>query len=718
MNNTEQKKMNLKEILEMYSGIIIPDIQRDYVMGSGGKKLKSLLDAIKESEKENKKENKNFNFSCIIGHRDEENKFHIYDGQQRLATLIALCSYGNNDEEIKKLLNKFSFTKREKANEMLEDTSKINEEEIVDFSTYSLNELIKNKEEISVEYILNNIYFTIITIDKISDAEQFFLDINDGLDLKSHEMYKAELYNHIKKFEGFKEFALKMENEWLEIFRKHNKANEPEKSLVYFLQYCFRMMWIEDKGCDDEFKPSDIKFIQYSHIERIEKIIDGIKAVIENSGEFSYKEKGLIFNPRSYRYKGTHWDLTHNNYANMLKIFLENIENIEEINKDVVMWCYISASPDSSVDILNKHLRFIKKLLNNNRVKNSKGILAYNFEIPIYSRYYVDTIPKYYILNYSSEEIENYDKKEADNKSLLFCNDVIKINKEFIKNNNINIDLIDKYILQVEEGSEIKVILEKEKNKLKSSKIKEIEEYEDLPFINGLIDNLYTDDKYEEIKEDSIYKKILDKSKELDLDLEGAEVFKLLIRENIDVEKVSFKGVTLKSKNCNGTGQNLCGKVIPTNWCDLFTMDKDDRANMYEREKGEEYWIAKITENELDNLVKELKLGWIVDGEIIRYTETDPNNDKVRNSGFSPYKQKYVVVDIINFHENYKMVTKHPSAENSPWQDTEYGYNNKVKRFASIYKKYVNEQDNNEQYKEEIEKANEYIEEARKHYNQ
>ncbi len=357
MSNTEQKKMKLKEILEMYSGIIIPDIQRDYVMGSGGVKLKSLLDAIKESEEKNK----NFNFSCIIGHRDEENKFHIYDGQQRLATLIALCSYGNNDEETKKLLNKFSFTKREKANEMLEDTSKINEEEIVDFSTYSLNELIKNKGEISVEYILNNIYFTIITIDKISDAEQFFLDINDGLDLKSHEIYKAELYNHIKKFEGFKEFALKMENEWLEIFHKNIKTKEPEKNLVYFLQYCFRMMWIEDNGCDDEFKPSNIKFIEYSHIERIEKIIDGIKGVIENSRESSDEEKGLIFNPKNDRYSGTHWNLTYNNYANMLKIFLENIEDIEEINKDVVIWCYISASPDSNVDILNKHLRLIKK---------------------------------------------------------------------------------------------------------------------------------------------------------------------------------------------------------------------------------------------------------------------------------------------------------------------------------------------------------------------
>ena len=88
------------KLLIKYTKIIIPDIQRDYVMGSGGGKLTKLLKAMSESAIKNK----DFNFSCIMGHVDKENNFFVYDGQQRLATLIYLSAYLFNKEENKKYM--------------------------------------------------------------------------------------------------------------------------------------------------------------------------------------------------------------------------------------------------------------------------------------------------------------------------------------------------------------------------------------------------------------------------------------------------------------------------------------------------------------------------------------------------------------------------------------------------------------------------------------
>ena len=67
MSDTE--KITLQKLKNTYKqGVFIPEIQRDYVMGAGGKlsdrqdKLEKLLDAILASCKEHK----DFDFSCII----------------------------------------------------------------------------------------------------------------------------------------------------------------------------------------------------------------------------------------------------------------------------------------------------------------------------------------------------------------------------------------------------------------------------------------------------------------------------------------------------------------------------------------------------------------------------------------------------------------------------------------------------------------------------
>lgn len=102
-----QNQVSLRDVLQAYNQIIIPDVQRDYVMGSGKEKLLKLLHAI--AERNEKIEN--FNFSCLVGYKDKNNNLYIYDGQQRLATLVVLCSYllDKTNAENKKMLEKFSL---------------------------------------------------------------------------------------------------------------------------------------------------------------------------------------------------------------------------------------------------------------------------------------------------------------------------------------------------------------------------------------------------------------------------------------------------------------------------------------------------------------------------------------------------------------------------------------------------------------------------------
>ena len=147
MSDTE--KITLQKLKNTYKqGVFIPEIQRDYVMGAGGKlsdrqdKLEKLLDAILASCKEHK----DFDFSCIITYcEDPDNgKLQIYDGQQRLTTLFIMLIFKlrkeNNDDIIKNYQNWYSFSGRESANHIIRKLTnigdkykEITEDDVVDF---------------------------------------------------------------------------------------------------------------------------------------------------------------------------------------------------------------------------------------------------------------------------------------------------------------------------------------------------------------------------------------------------------------------------------------------------------------------------------------------------------------------------------------------------------------------------------------------------------
>lgn len=401
-------KKSLKDILGEFDKIIIPDVQRDYVMGCGGKKFEDLLNAMIESVQKSKK----FNFSCLVGYKDQNNYFYVYDGQQRLVTLIYLCAYlmESTETEESELLKKFSFTGRDLANSWLKTPKEISEYNAVDFTTYSLAKLIEEFtkiqspnyrpfDKLQFDFLFNKVLFDIILVGKISDAEQFFLDINDGLDLKSYEVFKAELFHHAGEVldqDSFKKFALKMENEWLKFFLaySHKEAklingknteiviNCEEEMLIFLLQYCFRMMWIEKNGSEKGYESTNVNWLTKEHLIRFECILDAIVNVIKNDSTTSLYCINYSMKPDYQRYptdycKGQHWNINDKNYVAMLKIFLSNLFNINETVKDVFIWCYISKLPIVGLtrEAFYEYLRFVKKVLNNNRKSCNQAMM-------------------------------------------------------------------------------------------------------------------------------------------------------------------------------------------------------------------------------------------------------------------------------------------------------------------------------------------------------
>ncbi|KHD14003.1 DUF262 domain-containing protein [Clostridium butyricum] len=518
----ESIKISLYELLNKYNKIIIPDIQRDYVMGSGEENLKSLFKAMEKACHNNQE----FNFSCIMGHKDENEDFYVYDGQQRLATLLYLCAYkynnsnSNNDIVDIDLLSNFSFTGREEANLYLKKLISRQNEcklEVVDFTTFSINNLIKEFQAqdyfreyyertayenlIDISFLYTKVKFELVNVDKAEDAEQFFMDLNDGLKLEEYEIFKAQLNHRAYELLGqdFKELALLLDNQWLNFFLKYsNKDICEEETEIKFIQFCFRMMFIEDNNSDTEYDENNIEWIEEKHIRRLQSILTNIMDLdIDNENSCNcinysfgeYTDEELIQNVT-----GVYWKLDNYDYNSMLKEFILNINRKDQIKNDVLIWCYICNIGDTEKKYLFSYLRFIKKLLNNNRIENNK--ICYTEEGKLwFSKYSTYGIPDYYKHGKSIKfegDCEKYEK---------YLIAIIKVNLYF--NNNKNFEPLNLLKL-CEDNNRLINVLITEDYKCKSRDYKAIEKIENLPYFNGLIDNILDEYKNLIISYDTI----------------------------------------------------------------------------------------------------------------------------------------------------------------------------------------------------------------------
>lgn len=440
---SEIKKINLTELKKTYKrGLLIPEIQRDYVMGAGknsnikkmGEKdnLDRLLDAILLSFDEKK----DFDFSCIITFcKDNDfsnNRLEIYDGQQRLTTLVLLtlfCLQREAGEKYKDYKGWYTFCGRPIADEILNlltnDEFQIESIKVKDFTSFSMKSLLsrfaeKKYEEITSDFLLNKVKFDCVEVGNQNEIEQFFMDLNSGVKLKEYELYKAKLVhqiNQILKQNGvgsdyeriLKTWTHRLDNEWINAFMPFADFSHPaEEYEIAFIRYCFRMLCkynnIQSKDGISELNFSILKecFDIMNSLSKVSfsKFSKSKLEVVEfswgNDDEYSLIKKSHNFDKR-----GAYWNLDYDDNIEQMYYVIKNVllnsELNSELDKDLIVWACITTL-DWQIDYQNEYIRILKIILNHIVMENSeawyecqdKGQYLY------YSKFCVFNIPSYY----------------------------------------------------------------------------------------------------------------------------------------------------------------------------------------------------------------------------------------------------------------------------------------------------------------------------------
>lgn len=483
-NNNKKTFLEFIEENKYVNGIRIPSIQRDYVLGSS-KKLKLLLHDIYE----NAEKNKSFDLSCIIINKEHE-KLEIYDGQQRLVTLTFMYLYYIQKEKKESKFGKdwLEFSERPFANEVFNEMVEkkyINFENLdfdllvqKDCTSFAINQLLKKINEydkkynntMKSDYILNNIQFGVILIEKQSEAEQFFMDLNSGIKLKEFEIYKSKLNDVIKKLstnDNFKNeksienWSSKIDNEWLNFFRKIGVGcfeHTEEEYEIRFIRYCLHMA-IEEKYIKEKYTKQinnelaeEIKKMQnenyifdnidsyinnkseinkkiihkiYEIIHRVYHIMESLNGNIEciktdNSEilDYAWGDDEELEKAKKYNYnkRAAFWNLDDNTNTTIFNKAIQSIIQ-ENINFDIMLWILITTlngkEKNRNKENRNKYIRLIKIFMNNNVFTNKDAWYESQAkgQYMYYSKNIPYGIPQYYGKHYD----ENYGESSDDN---------------------------------------------------------------------------------------------------------------------------------------------------------------------------------------------------------------------------------------------------------------------------------------------------------------
>lgn len=264
-------KVNLKSFLGKYN-VEIPMLQRDYAQGRKSKEniAKDFLEKIFEVLKD---KNKKLHIDFIYGY-EENNKFILVDGQQRITTLwlIYFIIYKMNDifdENIKNLLNKFSYSVREsskifcknlieeelnldgkpkdiilkKAGFFVDNTEDLKNDPTIKAMLNMLNLIYSEAKELNQNELknaannLDNITFSIFDMGEYELGEELYIKMNArGKQLSKYENVKAYIQKGLNFKENFKLFS-SIDNEWSDFFFDAKNIDNFDNRGLIFLYY-------------------------------------------------------------------------------------------------------------------------------------------------------------------------------------------------------------------------------------------------------------------------------------------------------------------------------------------------------------------------------------------------------------------------------------------------------------------------------------------------
>ena len=413
-NVTPLTEITVGTLLE--KDIIIPVIQRDYCMGShfNQQDKSDMLDYIIDSYNKNKA----ITLSAITIFHPQENVIYIYDGQQRIFTLACLVKL----LDYSPIVQNITFEHREGFNEFIKKffkNAEMNADSYASKSIANLRNALVNKlgtinKSNLCNYILKNIKFDVITVNgKLSTAEQFFVEINDGVQLVPYEIFKCKINAKFEKLitcdkelnenyravdiedcpsknkPSYEEWVSNIDNVWLDYFYILNETNLTDEDAVEelmeirFIEFCTRMIyWEKYLNNKSNKQPLEIKSFEksgnemgdmdilietltISDFERIRGIMNRLLQFKKNPNAVSCIEKDCG-NDRVTGFSHYNPDRYDKDY--LIERFLYSLQNDKLDYHDVIIW-----------GVLNGYdANIIKDLMN---YWNNKKINKNNFAV-------------------------------------------------------------------------------------------------------------------------------------------------------------------------------------------------------------------------------------------------------------------------------------------------------------------------------------------------
>lgn len=321
----EKNTMTVKELFQ--HPIKIPVIQRDYCMGAqldeniSGDFLDYMIHGFEEK--------KNLTLSTILIAEEGEEPFPIYvfDGQQRTYTIYQTLKILQEQLKVTEpQLQSYHFIGREKTGRTEHGSLYAKEavEQLKRVCRSKLKRWWDNSEQLKefMKYIWENISFTIKITDKVSEAEQFFLDINGGVPLEKYEIFKAILYKRLRDIEDGKSMIDLIENKWLNTFyqwvetenkkeddkykKRDDEKDEEEllemRCIEFLCRYIYKRNYESDKNYKEiidkemfDFVESKAKLVgELEYLGKMQKEdFDEVKEIMEDIAE------NLLNNPQN-----------------------------------------------------------------------------------------------------------------------------------------------------------------------------------------------------------------------------------------------------------------------------------------------------------------------------------------------------------------------------------------------------------------------------------